>query len=109
MNTLRFQISAVLIIIAGLAVIMPERSQSAFSLRPGEMIERIENPEKHLTVDEIATRMMHEDSSLLLVDVRTVDQYLTAHIPGAISIPLPDLLKPEYMAQLSILMSAEAE
>ena len=101
MKTLRFQISAVLIIIAGLAVMLPDRSHSALALRPDEMIERIENPEKQLTVDDIASLLIREDSSLLLVDVRPVDQYLSCHIPGAINIPLKDLLKPEYAGYLN--------
>ena len=39
---------------------------------------------------DIAT--LHSDSGRVLVDVREVDEYVAGHIPGAINIPLSQLM-----------------
>ncbi len=96
MHTLRFQITAVLVIISGLALVMPDHSKSATELNPEEMIAEINRPGKYITVDDVALSVVREDSTLRLVDVRSKDQFLTACIPGAINIPLADLLNPDY-------------
>jgi rhodanese-related sulfurtransferase len=100
MNSLRFQISAVLIIIAGFAMIMPHNSKSLRELDPDEMIEIIDSPEKFITVDEVALHIIREDSSIQLIDVRSQDQYMTSHIPGALNIQLGSLIVPEYAGYL---------
>ena len=96
MKTLRIQITAVLLILAGFAMVIPDNSRSSFALRPDEMIDMIKDTGKYITVDDIAREVVREDSTLQLVDVRNADQYLACHIPGAINLPLPDLLSPEY-------------
>ena len=96
MNTLRFQISAILVLIAGLAAVLPEKNRSALELQPAEMIERIQSADMYITVDETARLVILEDSTLQLVDVRPQDQFLTAHIPGAISLPISRMLNPDY-------------
>ncbi len=101
MSSLRFQISAVLVIIAGLAWMLPDRSRSAMELRPDDMIAVLHESDNFLTVDEVAAHMLHEDSIYRLVDIRPPDAYLSAHIPGAVNIPLHDLLRPEYAGYLS--------
>jgi rhodanese-related sulfurtransferase len=58
------------------------------------------DPGRFVTVDEVALEIVREDSSLLLVDLRPVDQFLDAHIPGAINIPLAEILNPDYEGYL---------
>ena len=101
MDSLRFQISAVLVIIAALAWMLPDRSRSAMELRPDDMIELFDESDRFLSVDEVAVHLVRDDSLIRLVDVRPTDAYLTAHIPGAINIPFQDLLRPEYSGYLS--------
>ncbi|MDY6442085.1 metalloregulator ArsR/SmtB family transcription factor [Enterococcus avium] len=42
-----------------------------------------------LTIEDLEKRLSAKD--IVLIDVRSSEEYLTAHIPGAISIPLQDL------------------
>ncbi|MDT2522419.1 metalloregulator ArsR/SmtB family transcription factor [Enterococcus raffinosus] len=42
-----------------------------------------------LTIEDLEKRLSAKD--IVLIDVRPSEEYLTAHIPGAISIPLQDL------------------
>ena len=100
MNSLRFQISAVLIIIAGFTMIMPHNSKSLGELDPDDLIKIIDSPEKFITVDEVALHIIREDSSIQLIDVRSQDQYMISHIPGAINIQLGSLITPEYAGYL---------
>ena len=47
---------------------------------------------KSLTVDA-AVRVMESTSGYLIVDVRRADEYADGHIPGAVNVPLDDILE----------------
>jgi rhodanese-related sulfurtransferase/DNA-binding transcriptional ArsR family regulator len=44
-------------------------------------------------VDEAALRRRVRDGEVTIVDVRPPEEYQTAHIPGALSVPLPELAR----------------
>ena len=83
-------------IIAAMALVLPENNKSAMELNPAEMANRMKDPNRFLSVDEAARSMIMEDSSIQLIDIRTQNDFLAAHIPGAINIPLSDLLSPDF-------------
>ena len=45
---------------------------------------------KHLSADE-AMQMMKSDSNVVIVDVRTKEEYTKKHIPGSILVPIADI------------------
>jgi rhodanese-related sulfurtransferase len=46
-------------------------------------------PEARITQDEL--KKLLEKDTVLVVDVRSADAYKSAHIPGAVSIPLAEI------------------
>ena len=100
MNSLRFQISAVLIIIAGFAMIMPNNNKSLGELDPDDLIRSMDRHEKFISVDEVAMQIIRDDSSMQLIDVRSQSQYMISRVPGAVNIQLGSLLNPEYAGYL---------
>ena len=49
----------------------------------------------HLTHDE-ARQMINSNPNIIILDVRTIDEYEKKHIAGAILIPLEDLRKGDF-------------
>jgi rhodanese-related sulfurtransferase len=45
--------------------------------------------------------VVYEDSSILLVDVRNPEAYRAVHLPGAINIPVSDILNPDWSGYLN--------
>lgn len=50
------------------------------------------DPSRFLSIDAIADRLVKNDPSLIVIDVRPADQYKTFTLPGAINIPIDSLL-----------------
>jgi len=51
-----------------------------------------------MTTDVVADMLVQKDPTLQLIDVRSKTEYDQYHIPGAISIPLDNLLSADYAA-----------
>ena len=101
MFSIRFQVSAVLILLAGLTILLPESRQSSGELNVQGMLNVLHEPGQYLTVDQVARMVVNEDSTMLLVDVRDPHAYRAVHIPGAINIPVSDILNPDWSGYLN--------
>jgi rhodanese-related sulfurtransferase len=55
--------------------------------------EFLEKRDQLEAVDERALRRRVRDGDVMLIDVRPREEYEAGHIPGAVSMPLPDLVK----------------
>ncbi len=101
MDTIRFQVSAVLVLLAGFIIFLPEGRRSSGELNVTGMLEEMGNAGHFLSVDQVARMVVFEDTTLLLVDVRDPDAYRTVHIPGAINIPVVKILNPDWSGYLN--------
>jgi rhodanese-related sulfurtransferase len=101
MFSIRFQVSAVLILLAGLIILLPESRQSSGALNVSGMLNMMREPGQYLTADQVARLVVSEDTTILLVDVRDPHAYSAAHIPGAINIPVSDILNPDWSGYLN--------
>jgi rhodanese-related sulfurtransferase len=97
---LRAQVWILLVGFAALALIMPDRHRSASELKPSEMIHRMNRSGRTLSPDQVARYVISEDTSILLIDIREPEAYLASHIPGAVNIPLRDILNPDWAGYL---------
>ena len=84
-------ISVVFIALALVLVLLPKQ-QNRDAFRPDLLLLEINSGERFLSVDHIAERIIQGDPSILLIDVRSSDLYDEYHIPGAINIPLNEVL-----------------
>lgn len=62
---------------------------------PRLLLKEINDPARFLSVDLITERLIDEDPSLMLIDVRTNDQYNEYSLPRSINIPMDQILLPE--------------
>jgi rhodanese-related sulfurtransferase len=101
MFSIRFQVSAILVLLASFIILLPDSPQSSGELNVHRMLEAMNEPGQYLSVDQLARMVVYEDTSILLVDVRGPDAYRGVHIPGAINIPVSDILNPDWSGYLN--------
>lgn len=76
-------------------LLMPTKDPNKYSDKknnPENILANIDDPSRFLTSDDITDRIIKKDPTLLLIDVRSADQFNTFAIPGAINIPIDSLL-----------------
>lgn len=99
----------VLVVIAvGLAIgmLLMEPSNQTKEIEPFKLAIAYNDPSRFLTIDEITDRLIKKDPGLILIDVRTADQFKTFSIPGAINIPVDSLLS---FSSLEIIKNPELD
>ena len=89
---------ALVVIAAGLFLLAPNTSSSlddpvAAAAMQSEalLLESIDKARDHIEPEELADRIMAGESGLVVVDVRSTDEFDAFHIRGAINIPLAKL------------------
>jgi rhodanese-related sulfurtransferase len=83
-------------LLVGLAltlVLLPAKKTNK-ELLPEELLTLINSTSRFITPDEIASRMIEKDPSLMLIDVRSSEAYLNFTLPGAVNIPLSEMADP---------------
>lgn len=83
-------LAILLLSLAGGLIILPETSRSK-EIAPEILYKEINDPARFLTVDQIAERIINEDPSILLLDVRSSEQYELFTLPDALSVPLSEI------------------
>ncbi len=97
---MRIYVSIILICLAFIGAILPERNTSRGELKPEEVLDIALSGEQYFTVDEVARMVVQEDTTFLLIDVRSSADYQECHIPGALNLPLQDLFNPDWLGYL---------
>ncbi len=85
---------ALILLSAGM-FLLPERNDY-HELKPGELLAAANNQSRFLSTDLVASRMIDGDPSLFLIDVRSIYAYEEYSLPRAMSIPLEEILYPEW-------------
>ena len=84
-------LATLFIIMASGLLFLPDMKQKT-QVPAASFLNDIHSNNRHLTSDEIAKRIIDGDPMLFIVDVRTESEFNTYSLPGAINIPLQDLL-----------------
>jgi rhodanese-related sulfurtransferase len=90
----RYKFSIVLIILGIMSAIMSFGGKKSSSLPPEEILTILSKGDFFITADQLAGMIIEQDSTLQIVDVRYPDKYKSLSIPGALNIPIPNLLEP---------------
>lgn len=67
---------------------------------PEELLNLAIDDSRYLSTRLVAEKLINDDPSFILVDVRTIYENEEYHIPGSINIPLEELIIPDWEAQL---------
>jgi rhodanese-related sulfurtransferase len=88
---------AIFIIPLGLIIAaVPQNKTHPYKLSASQMLTEATSTSQFLSPDAVADMIVQKDPNLHLIDVRTPDEFLKFSLPGAINIPLPDLLSLEF-------------
>ncbi len=75
---------------------VPADKTRRFKLSADELLQEAGAGVQFISPDVIADMLVQKDPSLQLIDVRTPEEFDTYSMPGAINIPLSNLLSEEY-------------
>ena len=87
--------------LSGGVFFLPERNNSQ-DMDPEELMWEIIQPSRFVTTDAVAQKIIINDPTLELIDVRSVDAFESYALPGAINIPLDSIMIDEYQDYLGI-------
>lgn len=80
--------------VAVVILILPDK-QITNEVQPKELLLKIVEETRFLTPDQVAEMIINRDPSLQLIDVRTPEEYAKFTLPGALNIPLDQILNAE--------------
>ena len=96
MNT-RVILTIIFISFGSIAAILPKQKTSSIRLDADELLREIKLETYKVTSDELADLLINLDPTLLLIDVRDSVEYGKYHLPGAVNIPLKELLDEKWL------------
>lgn len=83
-------LAAILILLAGGLVLLP-KYQKHEGIKPEELLSNTINPERYMATDQLAHKIINQDPSFILIDVRDEKSFASYTLPNAINIPLEKL------------------
>ena len=98
---LRYKImAAMLVILAGGLVLLPKYQKSE-GIPSKQLLSNIISLERYVSTDQISDKIISQDPSFILIDVRDEKSYNNYTLPNAINIPLKNLLDEEFESFLN--------
>lgn len=91
-KTKSYRILAVVFIIVAAGLVLLPKLESHEGIDPENLLANAISPERFISTDELAEKIIGQDPSFLMIDVRDPESYSKYAIPGAINIPLDSLL-----------------
>ena len=65
-------------------------------IQPCDLVDIVAQSDKYMTTDELARRLMSDDPTLSLIDLRSKTEFEKYSLEGAINIPLENIVDPEF-------------
>ena len=96
MNKFYVIIVAILISLGAGLFFLPERT-NIYEVKPELLLQEFNNQKRFWSTDMIAEKLIDKDPSLLLIDVRSFDEYMEYSLPNAMNIPLGSILDSAWM------------
>ena len=93
-------LAAILILLAGGLVLLP-KYQKHEGIKPQVLLSNVISPERYITTDQVAHKLINRDPSFILIDVRDEKSYKNYSLPNAINIPLKKLLDEDSRSYLN--------
>ena len=92
----RIILSVIIIALAGIAAMLPQKSNNMFEVDSKDILIEIESESNIISVDDLAGMLINKDPSLIVVDVRDTAEYKKYSLSGALNIPMEDVLNEEW-------------
>lgn len=94
---IRYIIFAAILVISGIGLFFIPITESSNEIEPDQLLTELFDQTRYVSTDEIAERIINEDPTLLLIDVRMADYYDEYSIKRAVNIPLEEILNSDWV------------
>lgn len=91
---------AIMLIGASILVLLPEAKKYEKEICPYTLIDKATHKDKYISADELAKTIMRNDPSVILLDVRSDEEFESFNLPGSMCIPIDYILFEEYLEEL---------
>jgi rhodanese-related sulfurtransferase len=85
-------LTLVLLILAVIISLVPQNTTRPYKLTAEQLLAEIRTGTQFISPDEVADQIIRKDPSIQLIDVRNPREFDQYSLPGAINIPLQDIL-----------------
>lgn len=89
-------LASVIIPLGLIIAAVPANKTRQFRLSATELLQEAGSGVQFVAPETVADMLVQKDNTLQLIDVRTPEEYAAFNLPGAINIPLSNLLAEEY-------------
>lgn len=87
-------LAAVFVLLGFGLLFLPERENKK-EMKPEQLLVQLTDNSRLVTTDEIAKKLVNNDPSIILIDVRKKEEYNSGTLRGALNVPLQDILGEE--------------
>lgn len=88
-------LALILLVLAGGLIFLPKESKQE-GIKAEKLLTDVISTERYISTDQIADKIINQDPSFILIDVRDSENFNKYSLPNAVHIPLKDLLNEEY-------------
>lgn len=88
-------LALILLILASGLVLLPKYKKNE-GIGPELFVKNSLSTERYISTDLLAERLINQDPTVLLIDVRSKSEFEEFALPGAMNIPLKDVLNEEF-------------
>jgi len=92
----RFLLALVIVPLGLVLAAVPQNKTVPYKLSAPELLSEVAERTQFISPEVVADMLIRKDPSLRLIDVRSQQEFEKYTLPGAINIPLTDLLSEEY-------------
>ena len=96
----RYIILASMLFLAAFGLVFLPSHQKNETMTAERLLAKVINPERYITSDILADKIINKDPSIMLIDVREPDEFDKYSLPQAFNIPLSDILNSDYQGYL---------
>jgi rhodanese-related sulfurtransferase len=88
----RIILSYTLLLLGLILLFFPQRKFPASEIPPDLMLEKIMEKDHYYSIFKVSHLLKNKESQMQLVDIRPEEEYLKFSLPGAVNIPLKQIL-----------------
>jgi rhodanese-related sulfurtransferase len=92
----RYQILATILLVLSAGLVLLPKYKKNEGINPEVFVKNAINTERYISTDILVDRMIKQDPSILLIDTRSEKEYEEFTLPGAINVPLKNLLDDDF-------------
>lgn len=91
----RMLITAILLLLGLIIAAVPKNTTKPYKLTAAQILDEIKSGTQYLEPEQVAQMLVEKDPYLQLIDIRPQNEFEKFSLPGAISIPVDNLLSPD--------------